>query len=146
MTWHRIDSHPSFMKDQFDNAALETLPPDCAEVESVRALLKRTLPTAAITRVERVQNKAVWRRFRTERQILRELRGRSGSRWLWHGTGDTCPEEIATGYDGVDVRRVGGRRVMRLGANARRRARAACMGGVSTLRSLRRTRTAPLPM
>jgi len=54
-----------------------------------------------ITRVRRVQNKSLLRRFEAERKDMEEKRGKKEveltCRYAWHGSGKTCPDDIASG-------------------------------------------------
>jgi hypothetical protein len=57
--------------------------------------------THTITRVRRVQNRSLLRRFEAERKVMEEKRGKDKveltCRYAWHGSGKTCPDDIASG-------------------------------------------------
>ena len=60
-----------------------------------------------MTRVQRIQNRYLWRYWLYEKNRMRELKtnGRDiTTQKLWHGTGPTEPRDIYMGQEGFDVR------------------------------------------
>jgi len=63
-----------------------------------------------ITKIERVQNKGLWRKFANQRLTIARIHKGYGKpwekanetdRWLVHGTGDVDPEVVATSCQGI---------------------------------------------
>ena len=77
------------------------------EFKEIAALFTRTMPTDryVIDRLERVQNKVLWMRYRDcKKRFERELRP-AGEKLLFHGTRQNDPQVIYSGDVGFDVRR-----------------------------------------
>jgi hypothetical protein len=75
------------------------------EYERVTDQFLLTLPNADILRVDRIQNKLIMRRYFHRSQVMREF-GTEDLReeLLFHGAGDTQPEDIYNGDEGFDMR------------------------------------------
>lgn len=62
------------------------------------------MPGARILKVERIQNRKLWKNFQFEKKKLEE-KGDSTVKWLFHGTRATNPEVIYRGSEeGFDFR------------------------------------------
>lgn len=59
-------------------------------------LVRKTLPNARVTKIERVQNIKLWKNFQFEKKKLEE-KGDASMRWLFHGTRATDPAVIYKG-------------------------------------------------
>ena len=60
-----------------------------------------------MTRVQRIQNRYLWRYWLYEKNRMRELKTDGTditTQKLWHGTGPTEPRDIYMGQEGFDVR------------------------------------------
>lgn len=75
------------------------------EYEHVAAQFQLTLPHVNILKIERVQNKVLWRRYYNRSQIMRNFdRLFLREELLFHGTRDNKPELIYGGAEGFDTR------------------------------------------
>ena len=71
------------------------------EYERVTNQFVLTLPTAYILKIERVQNKTLWKKYCNRSKIMKsQLR----EYLLFHGTRHNNPEAIYRGEDGFDIR------------------------------------------
>ena len=69
-------------------------------------VLKRfatTMPGHTVRSVQRLQNKALWRKYAVEREIMQEAGNATTSR-MFHGTRGTAPDLVYNGQDGFDMR------------------------------------------
>ena len=65
-----------------------------------------TLPNASILRVERIQNKTIWRRYFCRRQLMRDFdqsHDHLQEKLLFYGTECNNPEVIYKGTEGFDM-------------------------------------------
>ena len=68
-------------------------------------LLRSTLPTATLVRLERWENRLQFRDYWVRRRRIELKRGgESNERWLWHGTGRTPPATVLAHEVGPDPR------------------------------------------
>ena len=75
------------------------------EYERVRRQFLLTLPKVNILKVERVQNKVVWRNYRHRGKMMKEFnKSHLLEELLFHGTGNNEPENIYNGGEGFDTR------------------------------------------
>jgi hypothetical protein len=88
-------SFPLNWAPQRSNLTLFNVGRDTKEFNNVTTRLRRTMPTAQITRLQRVQNKSLWTSFQAIRQSLETKLGRSNiSERLFHGSGSTPPQTL----------------------------------------------------
>ena len=84
--------------------------PESVEKEFIVDYFNKTSGNAGlkVTRVQRVENSRIQRRFMNELKIIREknpnLRLDQMIRILWHGSRTTSPEMIALSETGLDMR------------------------------------------
>ena len=75
------------------------------EYERVINQFLLTLPNANVLRVERVQNKVIWRKYHHRSQLMREFdKSHLREELLFHGTRKNKPEAIYKGDVGFDMR------------------------------------------
>eukprot|EP01059_Diplonema_ambulator_P016814 TRINITY_DN28794_c0_g1_i1.p1 TRINITY_DN28794_c0_g1~~TRINITY_DN28794_c0_g1_i1.p1 ORF type:complete len:422 (+),score=104.36 TRINITY_DN28794_c0_g1_i1:58-1266(+) len=74
--------------------------PDGEEKDAVVKAFVKTMEGVVVEKVERVQNKVLWKRFACEVELL----GNKTCKDLFHGTRGTPPELIYNGQDGFDMR------------------------------------------
>ena len=75
------------------------------EYESIAARFHQTLPSNDITKIERIQNKVLWRRYASKsREMCQSGDGILNEELLFHGTRRNNPELIYKGSDGFDMR------------------------------------------
>jgi hypothetical protein len=71
----------------------------------VKELLTASLPLAMLVKVERWENRLLWRDYWTKRQHLNiKRRGKVNEQMLWHGTGKTPPATVLAHEVGPDPR------------------------------------------
>jgi len=76
-----------------------------SEWADVKELLTASLPSAILVKVERWENRLLWRDFWTKRQHLEvKRRGKVNEQRLWHGTGKTPPATVLAHEVGPDPR------------------------------------------
>ena len=91
--------------EQSVNLQLVPLEPASAGYASLVARVRATVPSAAVVRVDQVQNVLLWTRYFTERQLMHATHGDAPcERLLWHGTGSVPPSDIFNGQEGFDMR------------------------------------------
>lgn len=94
------------MEDK-DDVRLFLLDPEAErdEYERVTNEFSQTLPNATILRVQRVQNKKVWKKYFHCSKMLAEIDPPIlGEKLLFHGSKQNNPEEIYMGTEGFDMR------------------------------------------
>ena len=79
--------------------------PHSREFKEIAALFTRTMPTDRYTiqRLERVQNKILWMRYRDCKERFGRDLPSAGEKHLFHGTRQNDPEVIYSGDVGFDV-------------------------------------------
>jgi WWE domain len=87
---------------------LVKVPTDWAEWKMVETELRRTLPSASLYQVQRVQNISLWKyfQFQANRLSLKSDSGTANIHLVWHGTRSTDPRVICTDiHDGFMMQR-----------------------------------------
>lgn len=75
------------------------------EWNEVVSHVRATLTTAEVTKVERIQNRPLWERYRLEgRQMSSRNNGETNEKYLFHGTRDTNPHQVVQSESGIDFR------------------------------------------
>lgn len=78
---------------------------ECEEYERVTTQFLLTLPSAHMLKVERVQNKVLWRRYFNRSKLMRDFdRTFLREELLFHGTRFNKPDRIYAGGEGFDTR------------------------------------------
>ena len=77
--------------------------PHSREFMEIAARFTSTMPYATIERIERVQNRVLWRRYRDCKERLGRDLPSAGEKHLFHGTRQTDPKVIYSGDAGFDV-------------------------------------------
>ena len=92
--------------DEEDEVKLFLVDPEkeSEEYERVTNQFLLTLPRAHILRVERVQNKHLWKRYRDCSKRMSDRNCYVRDELLFHGTSGTNPEDIYKGTDSFDLR------------------------------------------
>jgi hypothetical protein len=90
---------------QTTNCALYALDPNSDEFIKIVNRMKKTLPSCQVHRIERIQNKWLWKRYVDQRKII-ELKnnGEANEKYLFHGTRNNPPENIYKDEVGFDMR------------------------------------------
>ena len=76
------------------------------EWKDVVTRMHKTLPEAKVTKLQRIQNEWIWKRYAFTKQRMSEKNGESlvNEKYLFHGTGTTPPEKIYKAEQGFDFR------------------------------------------
>ena len=77
--------------------------PHGREFKDIAAQFASTMPRFTIERIERVQNRVLWRRYHDCKERLRRDLPSVGEKHLFHGTQETDPVVIYGGDAGFDV-------------------------------------------
>lgn len=85
---------------------LVNITPDMDEFNTISTNLKKTMPTANIMKLERIQNSRLWNIYSFELKQLEEIHGKVPTQLeLYHGTTSHNPSEIYSGEEeGFDMR------------------------------------------
>ena len=96
---------PQEWQPQTQNLLLCAVDQGTPEWNAVVGNFQRTLPTVAIVKVTRIQNKWLWERYMQHKQRLSlKNNGRVNEKELFHGTRSNDPKLIYEGEDGFDMR------------------------------------------
>ncbi len=75
------------------------------EFLNLKARFNLTLPSAKIVKIERIQNRKLWKVFQNEiEDISDKIGSKAPVQLLFHGTSGTDPKFIYTGEEGFDMR------------------------------------------
>lgn len=97
--------YPPEWEQQKDDIQLFNVRSASSEWKSVEGLMKRSLETVQIVRVQRIQNRQLWDKYALEMKHMEERNsGSVGEMKLFHGTRDTNPRVIITSVRGIDFR------------------------------------------
>ena len=77
--------------------------PHSREFKEIAARFTSTMPYATIEKIERVQNRVLWARYRDCKERLAKDLPSVGEKHLFHGTRKTDPKVIYSGDAGFDV-------------------------------------------
>jgi hypothetical protein len=90
---------------QTTNCALYALDPNSEQFIKIVNRMKETLPSCQVHKIERIQNKWLWKKYVNQREII-ELKnnGESNEKYLFHGTRSNPPENIYKDEVGFDMR------------------------------------------
>ena len=98
---------PSHWERHGEEEELKVVPvnPHSREFKEIAALFTRTMPTdkCTIQRLERVQNKVLWMRYRDCKERFGRDLPSAGEKLLFHGTRQNDPEVIYRSDAGFDV-------------------------------------------
>ncbi|KAL9653410.1 hypothetical protein ABK040_002046 [Willaertia magna] len=97
--------YPSHWAPQTENLKKVELNFNSQEYQGVLNKIRITLPNATVIKIERIQNKVLYKSFRNEvERISEQNNGTTNVVQLFHGTRATDPEFIYNGQDGFDTR------------------------------------------
>ncbi|KAL9653415.1 hypothetical protein ABK040_002051 [Willaertia magna] len=97
--------YPSHWAPQTENLKKVELNFNSQEYQGVLNKIRITLPNVTVIKIERIQNKVLYKSFRNEvERISEQNNGTTNVRPLFHGTRATDPEFIYNGQDGFDTR------------------------------------------
>ena len=74
------------------------------EYNNINNEISKSLPNSNILKIERVQNKWLWKCYKNKIQFLIEKGVEENEKWLFHGTRTIEPEKIYNGEIGFDMR------------------------------------------
>ena len=96
---------PSHWDRHREDEELKIVPvsPNSREFKEIADRFASTMPYATIERLERIQNKVLWRKYRDCKERLGRDLPSVGEKHLFHGTRETDPIAIYGGDAGFDV-------------------------------------------
>lgn len=96
---------PDDWDHQYDNqeVTLIDVPNGSAKWNIVQAEINKTYRQAQIKRLQRIQAKALWRRYYLEKVAMTHRNGNPNEMFLFHGTRNNPPSEIYNGKQGFDT-------------------------------------------
>ena len=77
---------------------------DAEEYERIETHFLQTVPNVTYLRIERIQNKLLWQKYRDCSQRMLQFGGVLHEELLFHGSRHTDPKEIYGGDAGFDMR------------------------------------------
>lgn len=77
---------------------------DTEEWERIESKFLQTMPNVSFLKIERVQNKPLWRKYQHCSHRMYQYDGVLNEKLLFHGSRRTNPKEIYKGDDGFDIR------------------------------------------
>ena len=78
---------------------------DSKALKDIDGLLKQTIPTAKVKKVQILQNFHLWNAYQVEvKKLCDKLQKAPETQLLWHGTSKTDPKLIYEGEVGFDIR------------------------------------------
>ena len=96
---------PSHWDEMAGKIELKAVPRSSDEFKKVLSLMKETLKSAQIVKLERIQNQWLWDRYAFAKQRMAEKNGGEvNEKELFHGTSKTPPEKIYRCEQGFDFR------------------------------------------
>ncbi len=95
--WNPMDANSNFKIFELDKQSVE--------YENIEKSIAKTLPTKGIARIERVQNKWLWKMYSRSTAMLKEKSDcGENEKWLFHGTRSTEPHKVFKGEFGFDMK------------------------------------------
>ena len=91
------------MRD-IENLKIVQLLKNTKEYRTILNEISKTIPSPNILKIERVQNKWLWKSYVNRKNLLRDKGVEENEKWLYHGTRTTDPEQIYNGEFGFDLR------------------------------------------
>ena len=97
---------PAFWKKHSENEEflLDPLVPEEDEFYRISALFLQSMPHSRIRRIDRIQNKLLWRKYMDRAKQMMEYDQVLGEKPLFHGTSRNKPEKIYKGDASFDMR------------------------------------------
>ena len=96
---------PRFWQPQTQSCEFTSVSSSSQEWSEIMQLMRSTIPTLQVLRIDRVQNRPLWERYSLEgRQMSERNQGAINEQFLFHGTSRTDPYEVARSETGIDFR------------------------------------------
>ena len=96
---------PSHWDAQTEKVVLKPVSSDSKEWNDISSRVHKTLPSAQVVSVERIQNQWLWEKYHFSKQRMSEKYGGIvNEKDLFHGTSSTPPEKIFKSEQGFDFR------------------------------------------
>jgi hypothetical protein len=96
--------YPQEWEPQSQNCELKVVPENSTEWQRVANRVKETMPQVKIIKIERVQNKWLWKSYYHNRLKMEEKNGKAVEAQLFHGTSSNDPSLIYNSETGFDMR------------------------------------------
>eukprot|EP01088_Endostelium_zonatum_P000843 TRINITY_DN110_c0_g1_i4.p1 TRINITY_DN110_c0_g1~~TRINITY_DN110_c0_g1_i4.p1 ORF type:complete len:1195 (-),score=212.27 TRINITY_DN110_c0_g1_i4:32-3577(-) len=99
------EEYPSDWAPQTIDCELHDIQSNSNEWKRICSRMQETMGPFQVSRIQRVQNKRVWRKYYLQRELTKQKnKGAEVEKELFHGTGTTDPSSIIQGEDGFDMR------------------------------------------
>lgn len=99
------EPEPEEWEPQTKDLELKLVDKESQEYRRIRKKMRDSMPSVKILRLERIQNKWLWRKYVRHRKDMSEKnKGDINEKELFHGTSATDPEKIYQSEDGFDMR------------------------------------------
>eukprot|EP01091_Cochliopodium_minus_P006377 TRINITY_DN1626_c0_g1_i1.p1 TRINITY_DN1626_c0_g1~~TRINITY_DN1626_c0_g1_i1.p1 ORF type:complete len:848 (-),score=282.41 TRINITY_DN1626_c0_g1_i1:26-2533(-) len=95
---------PSSWVDFENNCELFVESPSSQDYIRIEKRIRETLPSCRILKIERVQNKLLWKKYCSNKELIVLQKGKCEVKELFHGTRSTDPSEVYDGQEGFDMR------------------------------------------
>ena len=96
---------PTEWESQTSNVAFKPVRNASEEWRNVEGLMHKTLPSAKVVQVDRIQNCQLWEKYALERSHMEQRNiGIINEKFLFHGTRKTNPRTVASSLRGIDFR------------------------------------------
>ena len=96
--------YPKSWGDQSENLKIVEVLKHSEEYKEIHNDVSLTIANPEIVKIERIQNKWLWKLYQKHCQILKEKGVNENETWLFHGTSNTKPEMIFDDQVGFDTR------------------------------------------
>jgi len=97
--WDEMNEDEEFKKCLVDRDE------ECEEFDVISEQFYLTMPNSEIIKIYRIQNKALWKKYRASCEAMKAYNeGILNEKLLFHGTRETPPEKIYRGDTGFDAR------------------------------------------
>ena len=90
---------------QTEKIELKTVTEKSSEWNRIQSHVHKTLPSAQILKLERIQNQRLWDKYTlSKKQMIEKTKGDTNEKELFHGTRGTPPKKIFKSEHGFDLR------------------------------------------
>lgn len=109
---------PVEWEPQSQESEIKPVRVDSTEWVGISKLMKKTLPSLVMVKVERVQNRPLWDKYYLEKKQISKTNGEVNEKLLFHGSRSAVPRNIVLSSKGIDFRCSSRKRPMMWGTGA----------------------------
>lgn len=96
--------YPATWEPQIEMVELKPVPPGSNEWKSITDRIHKTLPSAEVRMLQRIQNQWLWEKYSSSKARMEEAKGKTNEKDLFHGTRSIPPDKIHRSEHGFDFR------------------------------------------